>query len=89
MWAWFLRQMDISDELGKFSGWYMGLSGVVMGMAFVGLYFHYRQQDNHLLAIAIVLTLAMSLYERYWIKAPKSANLTLSSAVVYSLLMLQ
>lgn len=88
MWAWFLRQMDISDELGKFSGWYMGLSGVVMGMAFVGLYFHYRQQDNHLLAIAIVLTLAMSLYERYWIKAPKSANLTLSSAVVYSLLML-
>lgn len=89
MWAWFLRQMDISDELGKFSGWYMGLSGVVMGMAFVGLYFHYRQQDNHLLAIAIVLTLAMSLYERYWIKVPKSANLTLSSAVVYSLLMLQ
>lgn len=88
MWAWFLRQMDISDELGKFSGWYMGLSGVVMGMAFVGLYFHYRQQDNHLLAIAIVLTLAMSLYERYWIKVPKSANLTLSSAVVYSLLML-
>lgn len=89
MWAWFLRQMDISDELGKFSGWYMGLSGVVMGMAFVGLYFHYQQLDNHLLAIAIVLTLAMSLYERYWIKAPKSANLTLSSAVVYSLLMLQ
>ncbi|RYZ87721.1 MAG: hypothetical protein EOO68_27285 [Moraxellaceae bacterium] len=89
MWAWFLRQMDISDELGKFSGWYMGLSGVVMGMAFVGLYFHYQQRDNHLLAIAIVLTLAMSLYERYWIKAHKSANLTLSSAVVYSLLMLQ
>ena len=88
MWTWLLQQIDISDELGKFSGWYMGLSGLMMGLAFVGLYLHYHQQDNHLLGIAIVLTLCMSLYERYWIKAPKSANLTLLSAVVYSLLML-
>lgn len=88
MWTWLLQQIDISDELGKFSGWYMGLSGLMMGLAFVGLYLHYQRQDNHLLGIAIVLTLCMSLYERYWIKAPKSANLTLLSAVVYSLLML-
>ena len=87
MWKWVLQQIDISDELGKFSSWYMGLSGLVMGLAFVGLYMHYQQQDNHLLGIAIVLTLCMSLYERYWIKAPKSANITLFSAVVYSLLM--
>lgn len=88
MWKWLLQQLDISAELPRFSVLYMGLSGVVMGMAFVGLYFHYVQQDNHLLGIAIILTLLMSLYERYWIKAHKSANLTLLSAVIYSLLML-
>ncbi len=88
MWKWFLQQIDISDELPKFSSWYMGLSGVAMGMAFVGLYFHYQQQDNRLLGIAIMLTVVMSLYERYRIKARKSANLTLASAVIYSLLML-
>lgn len=88
MWKWLVQQIDISDELAKFSALYMGLSGVVMGMAFVGLYFHYERQDNHLLAFAIVITLLMSLYERYGMKAHKSANLTLLSAVVYSLLML-
>lgn len=89
MWKWLLKQFDITDELTQFSTWYMALSGVVMGMAFIGLYFHYQQQDNHILGVAIVLTLIMSLYERYWIKATKSANLTLMSAVIYSLLMIQ
>lgn len=89
MWKWLLKQFDISDELTQFSTWYMALSGVVMGMAFVGLYFHYQQQDNRILGVAIVFTLTMSLYERYWIKATKSANLTLMSAVIYSLLMIQ
>ena len=89
MWKWLLKQFDISDELTQFSTWYMALSGVVMGMAFVGLYFHYQQQDNRILGVAIVFTLMMSLYERYWIKATKSANLTLMSAVIYSLLMIQ
>ena len=89
MWKWLLKQFDISDELTQFSTWYMALSGVVMGMAFVGLYFHYQQQDNQILGVAIVFTLTMSLYERYWIKATKSANLTLMSAVIYSLLMIQ
>lgn len=88
MWKWLLQQIDISDELSRFSVFYLGLSGVVMGMAFVGLYFHYEQQDNHLLGIAIILTLLMSLYERYRVRAYKSANLTLLSAVIYSLLML-
>lgn len=87
MWKWILQQIDISAELPRFSTRYMGLSGMVMGMAFVGLYFHYEQQDNHLLGLAIILTLLMSLYERYRIKAHKSANLTLLSAVIYALLM--
>lgn len=87
MWKWLLQQIDISNELPRFSALYMGLSGVVMGMAFVGLYFHYERQDNHVLGIAIIMTLLMSLYERYRIKAYKSANLTLLSAVIYSLLM--
>lgn len=87
MWKWLLQHIDISDELPKFSAFYMGLSGVVMGVAFVGLYFHYEQQDNQLLGIAIILTLLLSLYERYGMNAYKSANLTLLSAVIYSLLM--
>jgi hypothetical protein len=87
MWKWLVQQIDISDELSRFSPLYMGLSGVVMGMAFVGLYFHYARQDNQLLGIAIIVTLAMSLYERYRLKAYKSANLTLLSAVIYSLFM--
>ncbi|XID74904.1 hypothetical protein ACF3NA_10455 [Alkanindiges sp. WGS2144] len=88
MWKWLLQQLDISSELPRLSAWYMGLSGLIMGVAFVGLYFHYSLQDNRLLGIAIMITLLMSLYERYWIRALKSANLTLFSAVVYSLLML-
>lgn len=87
MWQWFLAQIDISDELPKFSSFYLALCGVVMGTAFVGLYFHYSQADNHLLAFATVFTVMMSIYERYWMQATKSANLTLFSAVVYALLM--
>lgn len=88
LWQWLVAQLDISGELNRFSPVYMGLSGVVMGLAFIGLYFHYTQQDNQLLGIAAIVTVLMSLYERYVMQVVKSANLTLLSAVIYSLLML-
>lgn len=88
MWRWLLEQFDISEELSQLPSWYMVLSGFVLFTAVVGLYFHYSDEDNLILAVAIVATLSMAVCERYFFDVPKSSNLTLCSAVVYALLML-
>lgn len=88
MWRWLQEQLDIGEELALLPNWYMLLSGAVLVLALVGLYVHYNNQDNHVLAVAIILTLGMSIAERYGFKVRKSANLTLASAVIYAILML-
>lgn len=88
MWRWISHQFDISEELARLPGWYVIVSSAVLLLAMVGLYLHYNEYNNHFLAAAIVATLGLSVFERYKLKAPKSANLTLVSAIIYSLLML-
>lgn len=88
MWRWILEQFNIADELSLFPSWYMGVSAAVLVTAMTGLYFHYTQTDNRILCIAIVATLLMAIYERYVAVAHKSSNLTLISAVIYTLLMI-
>ena len=88
MWQWLQEQLNIAEELALLPNWYMLLSGAVLFLAVIGLYFHYSEQDNHVLAVAIIITLSMSVCERYVFKVYKSSNLTLASAVIYSILML-
>ena len=88
MWRWLQEQLNIGEELALLPSWYMLLSGAVLFMAVAGLYFHYSEQDNHVLAVAIIITLLMSVCERYIFKVRKSAHLTLASAVIYTILML-
>ena len=88
MWRWLQEQLDIGEELALLPNWYMLLSGAVLFMAAAGLYMHYTAQDNHILAVAIVITLLMSVCERYVFKVYKSSNLTVASAVIYTILML-
>ena len=88
MWHWLQEQLDIAEELALLPNCYMLLSGAVLFLAVIGLYFHYSEQDNHVLAVAILITLSMSVCERYIFKVRKSAHLTLASAIIYSILML-
>lgn len=88
LWRWVSQQLDVSEELMRLPGWYIVVSSVVLFFAVIGLYAHYNEEDNHVLAFAITATVGLSLFERYGLKVPKSANLTLASAVIYSLLML-
>ncbi len=88
MWRWLQEQLDIGEELALLPNWYMLMSGAVLVLAIIGLYFHYSQEDNRILAAAIVVTLNMAVCERYLFKVRKSANLTIASAVIYTLLML-
>lgn len=88
MWRWIVKQFDIADELPHFPSWYMAISATVLMTAMTGLYFHYSQADNRVLSIAIVATLMMAVYERYAVAAYKSSNLTVVSAVIYTLLMI-
>jgi phage terminase large subunit len=88
MWRWIVEQFNIADELTHFPSWYMGISAAVLVTAITGLYFHYTQDDNRVLSIAIVVTLIMAVYERYGAYAYKSSNLTVLSAVIYTLLMI-
>lgn len=88
MWRWLQEQLDIGEELALLPNWYMLMSGGVLFLAIVGLYFHYTAEDNRLLAAAIVTTLSMAVCERYLFQVRKSANLTIASAIIYTLLML-
>ena len=88
IWNWISHQLDVSEELSRLPSGYIVVSSMVLFCAMFGLYAHYNERDNHVLAIAITATIGLSLFERYRLKVPRSANLTLLSAVIYSLLML-